>query len=272
MSPFAGKRFPSLASFTADVRKLGEALHANDLRLVGGEPLLNPEINAFIKVAKDSGIADTVMVTTNGLLLHRMDDEFWRSVDFVSVTLYPEALPQEKNLAIAKERARESNTRLRLFPSDQFRTTMLTEPGPDDWVTKMIYRTCKNAHRYHCHMIHEGRLYKCAVPPFLPDYLDKLGMGGYDPAGDAFSLHADNIYDGLREFLLSTKTMEACRFCLGHVGRFQSHHQLSSDMVAQPGLQRITRRTHLDRFKFLKETIRYGRRRVMESVTGKQRW
>ena len=53
----------------------------------------------------------------------------------------------------------------------------------------MIFRTCKNVHASHCHMIHEGKLYKCAVPLFLPEYLLKLERDGYDPANDAFDIH-----------------------------------------------------------------------------------
>ncbi len=273
MSPFIHRTFPSLESFVADIEKLGEGLHAVDIRLVGGEPLLNPEINAFVKAAKNVKIADTVMVTTNGLLLHRMNDEFWENVDFVSVTLYPDALPREENIGLFKERAKESNTRLRLFPSAVFRTTIVTEPHPRDWITGMIFKTCKNAHRYHCHMIHEGRLYKCAVPPFLPEYLSKIGINGFNPEIDAFDIHkADNIVEGLRRYLMSFETLEACRYCLGHLGKPQEHHQLKSEYLINPGQQNITRGNYLDRFKFIKESIRYFHRRTVEKLTGEQTW
>ena len=273
MSPYLKKSFPSLDSFVADIGKLSKGLHAGDIRLVGGEPLLNPEISAFIKAAKQSMIADTVMVTTNGLLLHRMNDEFWENVDFISVTLYPDAHTQEKHIELFKERAKESNTRLRLYPNPVFRTTIMTEPHAMDWITDMIFRTCKNAHRYHCHMIHEGRLYKCAVPPFMPEYMAKLGMNDYDPAVDSFDIHGDgDLFLRLRQFLFSSKTLEACRYCLGHVGKFQEHHQLSKEYVSSPKLQNISRKSHLDRYKFAKEAIRYYQRRIIEKLTEKQMW
>jgi organic radical activating enzyme len=273
MAPFLGRKFPPVESFAADVNKLSKGLHASDIRLVGGEPLLNPEIDSFIKIAKASKIADTVMVTTNGLLLHKMKSEFWENVDFVSVTLYPDALPSEKYVEEFKERAQESKTRLRLFPNPVFRTTLVTRPHPKDWITDTIFRTCKNAHLYHCHMIHEGRLYKCAAPPFLPEYLSRMGASGYDPAVDAFEIHeADGTFGKLRDFLVSSATMDACRFCLGHVGKFQPHSQLKSDYISHPDLQSITRGSHLDAYKFLKEWVRYYRRRVLEKMTKKQLW
>jgi hypothetical protein len=273
LSPYSQKKFPSLDSFAADIDRLGKGLHAVDIRLVGGEPLLNPEIAAFIKTAKESQIADTVMVTTNGLLLHTMKDEFWKHADFVSVTLYPDALPQEKFISMFRERAEESNTRLRLYPSPIFRTTIVTEPQLPDWITSMIFKTCKTAHLYHCHMIHEGMLYKCAVPPFLPGYLSKVGQDNYNPSVDAFNIHgASEMYQDVKEFLVSPEPLDACRFCLGHVGKFQEHHQLKLGQIADPGAQHISRRTHLDSYKFVKECVRYCRRRALEKITGKQSW
>ena len=79
LSPFSQKKFPSLESFCDDIRKLSEGLHASEMRLLGGEPLLNPEISTYIKEAKESGIANAVSITTNGLLLHKMDDDFWEN-------------------------------------------------------------------------------------------------------------------------------------------------------------------------------------------------
>lgn len=273
MSPFLKRSFPSLESFAADVEQLGKVLHAADIRLVGGEPLLNPQVEEFVKTAKRSGIADTVMVTTNGLLLHRAGDGFWENVDFVSVTIYPDAPPAPENVELFKERARASGTRLRLFPNPVFRTTIVTEPHPRGWVTDMIYRTCKNAHLYHCHMIHEGRLYKCAVPPFLPEYQRRIGMGDYDPAGDGYDIHAGGErLAALKAYLFSPRVLEACRWCLGHVGKFQEHHQLDPSFVKSPTMQRISGATHLDRYKLLKESVRYGRRRLVERVTGRPAW
>ena len=239
----------------------------------GGEPSLNPEISTYIKEAKESGIADTVIITTNGILLHKMDDNFWEDVDVVSITAYPGYEPKEKSIKIFRERASESNTRLELNSRSVFRTTIVTEPHPNDWITDMIFRTCKNVHAFHCHMIHEGKLYKCAVPPFLPEYLLKLQRDGYDPANDAFDIHnSSNIYSDLKRFLMSQRTIDACRFCLGYVGKIQKHHQLGTEYVHHPMRQNIRRTTHLDAKLFLKKSLHYYGRRWFEQLTGKQQW
>lgn len=46
LSPYSRKHFPSLESFTADLNQLSRGFHAPFIDLLGGEPLLNPEINS----------------------------------------------------------------------------------------------------------------------------------------------------------------------------------------------------------------------------------
>jgi hypothetical protein len=272
LSPFTSKYFPTVDEFSADIYKLSKVLHAGVIRLLGGEPLLNPDINQFLKIARDSGIADHVMVTTNGSLLHKMDEQFWKSVDYVLVSYYPETWIKE-NLTVLRERAKSFNTELWFHMLESFRTTIVTKPHPKDWITGIIFKTCRDVHLFHCHMVHEGKLYKCAVPPFLPEYLSKMGIYGYDPIRDSFDLYSSkNVFLDLTNFLISSKTMEACRFCLGYLGKTQKHQQLGSEFLLNPERQDITRKKYLDRKKFISECTQYCRRRILEKLNRKKIW
>jgi MoaA/NifB/PqqE/SkfB family radical SAM enzyme len=52
-----------------------------------GEPLLNPELPAFIRYAKEKNIADEIRMTTNGALLHRMAKELIATdIDWIMVS------------------------------------------------------------------------------------------------------------------------------------------------------------------------------------------
>jgi hypothetical protein len=100
-----------------------------------------------------------------------------------------------------------------------------------------------------------------------------MGINGFDPAIDAFDIHnAENIVQGLKRYLMSFETLEACQYCLGHVGKSQEHHQLKSEYLTNPGQQNITRTNYLDRYKLIKESIRYFKRRTIEKLTGQQMW
>ena len=273
MSPHQPKHLSSLESFAADVKRLSEALHAKDIRLLGGEPLLHPEIVGFLKAARRSGIADTVMVTTNGLLLSSMKDEFWENVDFIWVSLYEGASPPPKALEKIKAKAKESHTRLDLDYTTHFRTTLVTEPHPDGWMTDMIFKTCRSAHLFHCHMIHEGRIYKCSCPAFLPEFLARMGKPGHSFLGDGFDIHhCANLFEELKEFLFTPKTLKACNHCLGYVGQWREHRMLSEEALENPSVDPVNRQTHLSKRKFLQETAAYYYRRSVEMLTRRPQW
>jgi hypothetical protein len=273
MSPFLRSRFSTEEAVARDLGRLATAMHAAEARILGGEPLLNPHIVSILRAAKSSGIADRVILSTNGLLLPSTTDEFWESVDEVRVSLYPGARPTDRVLRKASARARESGTELRITGYGHFRTTIVTEPHPSDSVTTMIFRTCKNAHLFHCHMVHAGRLYKCACPSYLNEFLASMGQSGYEPERDGFDIHgATDLSAQLWNFLSDTRPLDACRYCLGYVGKMQAHHQLTKDLVLIPRSRSITRKTHLSKSRLLKESIGYVYRRTAEAVSGRLRW
>ena len=247
LSPYATRQFPSLESFVSDVTALGAVLHAKTLRLLGGEPLLHPQIADFAVAAKRSGIADQVMVTTNGVLLDRAGDSFWDAVDLVLVTEYP-GICLDEQLARATVRARASGAELWRYPVSRFRTTIVTEPHPMDWITAAIYHACEDVHLFQCHMVHEGYLYKCAVPPFLPEYVTRLRRGGYVPQRDGLAVHRSrDLFRDLQAFLTSGDVPESCRYCLGYLGVERDHRQLTPEQVEHPSSVPVARETHLDR-------------------------
>lgn len=273
MSPFARPRLPAEDELARDMGRLATAMFATEIRILGGEPLLNPRIVPILKAAKASGIAGRVVLTTNGLLLHTMSKEFWANVDEVRLSLYPGAKPTGKLVQQAKNSAAESGTQLVIKEWSTFRTTMVTEQHPQDAVTTMIFRTCRNAHLSHCHMVHAGWLYKCACPSVLSEFLGNVGRSGYQPESDGFDIHgATDLLNQLWKFLTDKKPLDACRYCLGFVGHQQAHHQLSVKDTLDARSQRITRKSHLSKATLTKESLKYLGRRVAETFTGKPRW
>jgi len=273
MSPFLKSSLHSEDELERDMSQLATVMLADEIRLLGGEPLLNPRIVAILKSARASGIAKRVVLTTNGLLLHTMSEEFWANVDEVRVSLYPGARPTQRLIDQSVNRARECGTRLILSEYSSFRVTMVTEPHPSDAITAMIFRTCKNAHLFHCHLVREGWLYKCACPSYLSEYLGKMGRSGYRAEDDGFDIHgATNLHEQLWNFLTNNRTLDACQHCLGYVGNKQAHHQLTSEGARDARTQPITRKTHLDKTTLALASLRYLSRRTMEAFGGKNEW
>ena len=103
--------FVSLESIRQDVEKMAEIFHhdyINQIAIMGGEPLLHPELLEIIKIVRKSFPYTMIRLTTNGLLLLKQEEEFWkvcRENDVIIVTTkYPISLDFE---AIKKKARRE---------------------------------------------------------------------------------------------------------------------------------------------------------------------
>jgi organic radical activating enzyme len=273
MSPFLESRLQPEDELARDLNRLATLLHAGEIRFVGGEPLLHPRIVPLLKAARVSGIAERVVLFTNGLQLHTAPAELWEHVDVVRLNLYQNARPTEQLVRLARQRAALAGTEIVVTEYSSFRVTMVTDPHPRDAITNMIFRTCKNAHLHQCHLVRAGWLYKCSCPAYLSAYLARMGQSGYHAENDGFNIHgaADPRAD-LWNYLTRSEPLDACRHCLGYAGKSQDHHQLSIEQTRDPGSSPITRKTHLDRALLAKETLAWAGRRIAESLTGKARW
>lgn len=273
MSPFIRPRLAIEDELTRDMGRLATAMYAEEIRILGGEPLLNPRIVPILKAARASGVAKRVVVATNGLLLHRMSKDFWASVDEVRLNLYPNVRPSDRLIEQARQHATESGTKIVISQYSSFRVTLVTEPHPPDPITTMIFRTCKNAHLYHCHMVHAGWLYKCACPPYLGEFLKDTPGSCYQAEHDGFDIHgATDLRTQLWEYLTNSTPLDACRHCLGYVGEKQPHHQLTLQDTRNMKSRPIKRATHLSKKALTKDSLKYLGRRVSEALTGKPRW
>src|SRR5690242_16451548 len=87
-SPHLPAKFASLAGVQADLAVLAGVLQADEIKLVGGEALMHPQVIDFMKMMREIKIAKRVVLITNGVLLHNFTDVY-KYVDRIWVSIYP---------------------------------------------------------------------------------------------------------------------------------------------------------------------------------------
>ena len=93
-SPIATKWFAKLSDYRHDLERLSQLFfNIRKIRLLGGEPLLHPEVNAFIAATRQHFPLASVVLVTNGILLPTMDEDFWKCCQkngvTIDMTIYP---------------------------------------------------------------------------------------------------------------------------------------------------------------------------------------
>jgi molybdenum cofactor biosynthesis enzyme MoaA len=168
-SPYLRKaNLPDLDTFVETLTSLSRVMRSDQLKILGGEPLLNQNICGFIRVARQSGMFKSIRVTTNGILLPRMKEEFWELADTVEISLYPLASsPSETILESLKKTALRFKTKIEVNRITHFTKAISDTRIDDRRVVQEIFSSCREAHEWPCHLLHGNRFYICSRVPTL---------------------------------------------------------------------------------------------------------
>jgi organic radical activating enzyme len=158
---------PSYTSgeFKKDIDRLSLLLHRQlkVLNLMGGEPLLHPEIDSIAEYARRSFPYTEISIVTNGILLSKMPDTFWKICKensiIISITKYPIKLNFDKLSDIAEK----NGVNLRFHVADSIKETSwniaLDCSGKQTPYESFVY--CGYANR--CVRLKNGRLSTCPL-------------------------------------------------------------------------------------------------------------
>ena len=225
LSPILPRYVVAAADLFRDLELLSRCYHVDGLKLLGGEPLLHPDLPEVAAAVRRSGIADRVVVITNGTLLPRMREDFWSSVDEVSVSVYRGAELAVDEIEEVKGRARAHRVKLRFQIFRRFRESFAIQGTDDPVLVQRIFDSCKIAHDWRCHTVANGYFYKCSKAYFLEKM---FGPGGAaDAAANSIEITASPAFaESFRAYLESPRPLEACTRCLGTAGRHFDHEQV----------------------------------------------
>lgn len=188
-----------------DMNAAANIVHFERYNLVGGEPTLHPEIIDLFKIVRDSGIADSLEVTTNGQTYRSWNDMLYDLLDEIIVTPYK--LTQSDIDAIG-EKCASHGTALQVHPVI-FTDCAYKEHSPEE-IARGRYHACwYNVNR---HVIDGGYFYRCCTAPFIPSLL--LGM-----AKETDGIALEGLTEQrLQEYLDQHAVPESCFVCASNQG------------------------------------------------------
>ena len=201
--------FPVFSKFSKDFIRLHEMIDdIGVLRILGGEPLLNKEINSYMKLSRNLYPKARIYVVTNGMLLKTMPEEFYETLHacdiMLSISFYP---PLEKKMPDITAYLDERKVAYLLTPlNTEFGKKQLLQPQPDDETIRAFY----NCSQKMCNNFYDGKIAACFLP-FTTKYFNRTF--GKDLPEDG----AIDIYDPT----LSTRKLKEqlmlpflrCRYC-----------------------------------------------------------
>lgn len=184
------------------------------VKILGGEPLLHPQLVQVIEAARATGISEHFTLTTNGMLLPAASDALWEAVDEVEISLYSGIRYPDSMLPLAMDKAKAFGKKLTVFHYDRFRATFSLKGSANPALISNVYAACKIANVWGCHAIRDGYFHKC------PQSIYTARLTGKSAETDQLAIvDSSDFQHTLLQYLNSPEPLAACTHCVGTVGR-----------------------------------------------------
>lgn len=212
-SCIADEEYLALESMEQDFNRLGELFHgeAGRIYLIGGEPLLHPQLNECMDIARKYFPIGTISIFTNGLLLLKQDEGFWskcreREISII-VTKYPIPLDHSKIV----EKAKEEQVGFEFFGTSEdfkYMTNLgLDLEGKQDVLRSFVHCVESN----NCVKLRGGKLYTCTRPAAIYKFNQFFGKSLEVSDKDYIDIYQAKDHTEILEKLASP--IPFCRYC-----------------------------------------------------------
>lgn len=197
-SVFAKPKHKDLKEFEREFKRLSEIEEVGIIRLMGGEPLLNPDFMEYVRIARKYFPDTSISLVTNGILGHRLKPHEAELNELnINVTISDYHLDKQ-NKDIHTE----------LHEKGQLYNISLDPTGSQDKDTAFFFCDIRmNSWFYFM----DGRFYPCCIAGTIKDFWQHFNLDwGFTPEDlsiDIFSHTAKEIEDFI------SKPCELCRFC-----------------------------------------------------------
>ena len=210
-SPISHEHYLNCETFEQDCKRLYELTHGKieRMHLVGGEPLLHPELIKILTIAGKYFNDGVVEIITNGILLLKQPKEFWEACKenkiTIMITNYPIKLDDEK----IKELAKNYKIDLEYLGGEEktFHLIPLDINGKQD--PEESFRKCgaKNL----CIQLKDGKLFTCHTAAHIKIFSDYFKKELYTSENDYIDIYKARNLKEILKFL--SKAIPFCRYC-----------------------------------------------------------
>lgn len=212
-APVAKEEFPDFAEADRDFARLSELFGGTCeyIHLMGGEPLLNPECGRYLAMARKHFPVGKIQLVTNGLLLPKQTDEFYRVCRENRITISVTPYPVKLDLKGIEARCASLGVSFECYPDGKPRThfnRLVLEPeGRQD--PHENFRRCWYSNV--CLFLRKGKLYPCGIGAHMRIFEEHFHAGlslGEENSVDIYRV--DSGSELLRDV---AKPVPMCRYC-----------------------------------------------------------
>jgi hypothetical protein len=214
-SPLAEEEYLDIASYKKDCERIAKLTggRIEQIRLMGGEPLLHPRLVEIIKTSRQFfNCTTSIEIVTNGILLPAQSHEFWqvcKENDIgINISKYPINLNIGKIEKLAKEYCIELIYTNNVDKSGSWRIEPFDVSGSQNIKTNFLI--CYNGNN--CIQLKDGKLFTCQHVAYINHFNKYFHTNLEITERDYISIYENHIMKKILQYL--AKPIPFCRYCI----------------------------------------------------------
>lgn len=212
-SPLTEPKLVDVGELTRDFKRLAELFGGRIFRvgLMGGEPLLHPELIDILRMSRQVFPTASVEIWTNGIKLLNEPEEFWLACRENHISLKPTRYPISFDYDAAGALARKYGVDYSYTDSRARVKTLFVRPLDREGRhnPNQTFLMCDAANR--CITLKAGRLYTCTIAPNIHKFNKYFGIGIDELPEDSIDIYQAASAEEILEFL--ARPIPFCRYC-----------------------------------------------------------
>ena len=162
------------------------------IHLLGGEPLLNKDINKYLDCIGKYVKKGKVSLITNGLLLTKMDDSFYETCKRNNIEIAVSKYPLDIDYQKMKEYVASKGVKFIFFGEDKNEFSFMSLGKGHENEFRKRYLSCNVSNA--CVTLDHGKLYYCSASAYIRFFNEKFNEN-YDNSTDSISIYGHNKKD-----------------------------------------------------------------------------
>lgn len=212
-APIADKEFLDIQEYRNDITRLAEIAGGvcHHINILGGEPLLHPDICEILKMTRDKFPIGNINLVTNGILVKSMSQAFWDIMRDNRIYLCPTKYPVKVDYDWITEKAKKEEVVCYFFGDLQIYNTW-THIKMDLLGTRNenhSFMHCPNANN--CCCLEHGKLYPCPRVAKIRHFNKKFNTNLPVTKQDYIDIYEEVTLEDVMKFLCHS--IPFCRFC-----------------------------------------------------------
>jgi MoaA/NifB/PqqE/SkfB family radical SAM enzyme len=232
--PLVSEKFLSLEDFRKDLERMSELSNKNiaNIGILGGEPLLHPELPKIFEIARTNFPKAKITVTTNGLLLLSQKDIFWNAINEHNITLAATRYPIKLDWAAIEKRAKSFGIEIDYQGLQYGVKTMFYTPfdlsGSQE--PTITYLKCGGGNG-RCSALRNGKFFTCSIPSTIHYFNEYFKQNLEVVPQDYIDIYKVKSIEEILDFL--ARPIPFCRYCNVDARTYKNKWEVSKKEISE---------------------------------------